>query len=138
MTIQLSVLLWTIICFCLLMLILNKMLFGPLLKVMDARQEKIDRAREKQKADALALNQAQEALETAKGEIAARGAALSAAEVEEARKQAEATVAQAKQQSQKEIEAYTQALQQEAREIKTKMDTQVDSLATVFADRLVS
>lgn len=138
MTIQLSVLLWTIICFCLLMLILSKMLFGPLLKVMDARQEKIDRAREKQKADALALDQAQKAVEAAKCDIAARGAELSATQVAEARAQAEAAVAQAKLQSQKDIEAYAQALQQEAREIKTKMDTQVDSLATVFADRLVS
>lgn len=44
MTIQLSVLIWTIICFLLLVLILNRLLFKPLLKVMDARKERIQKA----------------------------------------------------------------------------------------------
>ena len=42
MNIQLSVVLWTIICFVLLMLILHNLLFKPVLKVLDARREKIE------------------------------------------------------------------------------------------------
>ena len=45
MTIQPSVLIWTIICFCLMMVILNKLLFKPLLSFMDARNDRIARAR---------------------------------------------------------------------------------------------
>lgn len=47
MTIQLSVLVWTIICFVLLMLILHHLLFQPVLKVMDDRKARIQAAAKK-------------------------------------------------------------------------------------------
>lgn len=47
MTIQLSVTVWTIICFLLLMVILNKLLFKPVLEVMDKRKERIKNAADK-------------------------------------------------------------------------------------------
>ena len=43
MTVQLPVLLWTVICFGVLMLGLNFLLFKPLLSHMDARREKLER-----------------------------------------------------------------------------------------------
>ena len=45
MTIQVSVLIWTVITFCVLMFCLNRFLFKPLLSLMDAREEKIADAR---------------------------------------------------------------------------------------------
>ena len=50
MTIQLSVLVWTIICFVLLMLILHHLLFQTVLKVMDDRKARIQAAA-KEKAE---------------------------------------------------------------------------------------
>ena len=47
MTIQLSVLVWTVICFGLLMLILHHLLFQPVLKVMDKRRARIQNAAKK-------------------------------------------------------------------------------------------
>ena len=47
MTIQLSVLVWTIICFGLLTLILHHLLFQPVLKVMDDRKARLRGAAEK-------------------------------------------------------------------------------------------
>ena len=47
MTIQLSVSIWTIICFLLLMLILRNLLFQPILEVMDARKMRIEKAAQK-------------------------------------------------------------------------------------------
>jgi len=44
-TIQVSILLWTILCFVALMLVLNRLLFRPLLGFMDKRREKIDGAK---------------------------------------------------------------------------------------------
>lgn len=44
MTIQISVLIWTVICFVLLMLILHNLLFKPTLQVMDERKRKIEAA----------------------------------------------------------------------------------------------
>ena len=43
MTIQLSISVWTVICYVLLMIILDKLLFKPVLKVMDERKERIKR-----------------------------------------------------------------------------------------------
>ena len=50
MTIQISLVIWTIIGFTVLSLILNKYLFKPLLKVMDARNEKIHLGEEERQA----------------------------------------------------------------------------------------
>lgn len=50
MTIQISLVIWTIIGFTVLSLILNKFLFKPLLKVMDARNEKIRLGKEERQA----------------------------------------------------------------------------------------
>ena len=47
MTIQLSVTVWTVICFLLLMLVLNNLLFRPILKLMDERKQRIDSATKK-------------------------------------------------------------------------------------------
>ncbi|MBQ6507867.1 MAG: hypothetical protein IJI07_00185 [Flexilinea sp.] len=50
MTIQISLVIWTVIGFVTLSLILNKFLFKPLLSLMDARNEKIRKAEEERKA----------------------------------------------------------------------------------------
>lgn len=47
MTIQVSVILWTVICFLCLLLILQKLLFGPMLRCMDAREKRVADARER-------------------------------------------------------------------------------------------
>ena len=54
MTIQLSVLVWTIICFGLLMLIFHHLLFQPVLKVMDDRKARI-RGATRKKAEYAAI-----------------------------------------------------------------------------------
>ena len=47
MTIQPSIMVWTVICFLLLTVILKNLLFTPVLKVMDSRREKTVAAKEK-------------------------------------------------------------------------------------------
>ncbi len=51
MNIQISVMVWTVICFLLLTLILRNLLFKPLLSCMDQREKKISDARRKQQQD---------------------------------------------------------------------------------------
>ena len=50
MNFQPSIMVWTVICFLLLMVILKKLLFAPVLKVMDSRREKIQAAADKKEA----------------------------------------------------------------------------------------
>ena len=47
MNIQISVVIWTVICFMILMLILKNLLFAPVLRMLDSRKEKIDAAMKK-------------------------------------------------------------------------------------------
>ena len=75
MSIQLPVIIWTVICFCLFALVMSKLLFEPVLKNMDARKARIDKARTDAEAAKAAL-------------IAEREAALVLA-AEEAKKRAE-------------------------------------------------
>lgn len=138
MTIQLSVFLWSIICFCLMMLILNKLLFGPMLRFMDARQERIDRAREKKKADEAALEAAKASCQQALEDAHHQQLELNAAAAEQARQQNSVQLEQARIRQKKELEAYVAQLEQESQELKTKLDEDVTALAQAFADRLVS
>ncbi len=48
MTIQASVVIWTVLCFILLVLILNNLLFKPVLEIMDRRKARIENAAKKQ------------------------------------------------------------------------------------------
>ena len=48
MNIQLSVSIWTVICFVLLMIILRNLLFKPVLRIMDERRERVLKAKQKQ------------------------------------------------------------------------------------------
>ena len=50
MNIQLPVVLWTVICFLLLMLILKNLLFKPVFAVLDQRKKKLEQAQKKQEA----------------------------------------------------------------------------------------
>lgn len=138
MTIQLSVFLWSIICFCLMMLILNKLLFGPMLRFMDARQERIDRAREKKKADEAALTAAEASCQQALEDARQQQLGLNAAAAEQKRLQGRNDLEEAKRRQDKELEAYAAQLEQESQELKTKLDAGVGALAQAFADRLVS
>lgn len=138
MTIQLSVFLWSIICFCLMMLILNKLLFGPMLRFMDARQARIDRAREKKKADEAALAAAEASCQQALEDARQQQLGLNAAVAEQERLQGRNDLEEAKRRQATELEAYAAQLEQESQELKTKLDAGVAALAQAFADRLVS
>lgn len=138
MTIQLSVFLWTIICFCLMMLILNKLLFGPMLRFMDARQARIDRARETKKNRELALQEAAAARVAALEQAQAQQDALNATAAETLRRQKETALAEARKTQAQEIDAFAHALEQESQALQTKLDAGAAQLARAFADRLVS
>ena len=138
MTIQVSVLIWTIICFCLLMLILNKPLFKPLLSVMDARQAKIDGAREKKESHARLCAQAEKDMEERRALQEKQWAEEASQAVASAQEAADAQLSAAQEQNEQVLEAYRETLASESAELKSKLDAGVEALASTFADRLLS
>ena len=136
MTIQISVLIWTIICFCLLMLILDRLLFRPIHAFMDARSERLRLAREK-KSRHEALLAEQEAERSAAAEAAQLSLARETQEkLEDARREAAAAVEAAEAGHLERIEETKAAIETERKEMTEKLSGRVDDLARSFAEKL--
>ena len=138
MTIQLSVLLWTVINFCLLMLILQRLLFAPLLSFMDQRNEKIARAAEKKAAREKVLSEQAAALARRKEEAERQAAADAVTAIDEAHKTAAAKVAAVQKTHESTIAAYRVALGEEDKKMKAGLDAGKDELAAAFISGVLS
>lgn len=137
MTIQLSVAVWTIICFVLLMLILHNLLFKPVLKVMDKRREKINAAADK-KAE---YEKQKEEYESAL--IEKKAAAYEAQqkkikdEIEIIRSDSKKKIETAKEERIVEVENYRTKTENERSEILNELNLHSAELATSFAESLI-
>ena len=136
MNIQLSVVLWTIICFVLLMLILHNLLFKPVLKVLDARREKIENAAAK-KAEWEKAGQEHAAMLAEREEQFARERQQQIREeVEAIRQDSKRTVELAKEARMELVDSYRSYVEAEREAILRRLSVHASELATAFADKL--
>lgn len=138
MTIQPSVTIWTILCFLALMWILDRLLFRPILGLLDKRREKIDGAAA---AKASALRQREEELRRREEDrIAAEKRALQAASaaLEEARRESAGRAAEKKAANARELAARREALGAESRAILDTLDGRTAELSAALVERLDS
>lgn len=138
MTIQPSILVWTLICFCLFMLIVNKLLFKPMLGIMDERRAKIESAAKK-KADIENSRleyekKLREAAENARKAASDRAEAM----LSDAREKAAEDVKNAEETSKKRLELAKTDVEFENGELDGKLENSVDKLAETFISRLIS
>ena len=137
MTIQLSISVWTVICFVLLMIILDKLLFKPVLKVMDERKERIKRAadtkaeyEEKQKAyDALILEKKKQAQQEQSLEIKKQ--------IESIRAESKEVVEAANQRRIRTVDDFRLKTDEEQGLILKDLSAHAAEIAEYFADSLV-
>lgn len=138
MNIQLSVMVWTVICFVLLMIILKKLLFEPVLQVLDSRNEKLLKAREK-KAD----------IEKAITENEEKLAVLKAQDIKERKQEAKKKLQQIQSDGKKEIEnaqrqcladirKYRESISGEYDEIVQTVAPEMETAAAIFAKNVIS
>ena len=138
MSISIPDLIWTIICFLLFMLVLNGLLIKPVLKTMDARKERIRRARESsaergaEAKEAARLNE-ERALEE-RERAAAEARALAASEAERARNELEAFSSELERKEKERIEA----LGALGAETDGALAASMDRMAEAFTQKLVS
>lgn len=136
MNIQLSVVLWTIICFVLLMLILHNLLFKPVLKVLDARREKIENVAAK-KAEWEKAGQEHAAMLAEREEQFARERQQQIREeVEAIRQDSKRTVELAKEARMELVDSYRSYVEAEREAILRRLSVHASELATAFADKL--
>ena len=137
MTIQLSVTVWTVICFVLLMLILHNLLFKPVLAVMDKRNKKIEGAKAK-KAEFEKIQSENDAL-LSKKKKAFLEARLkkSTEEIEAIRANSKLAAQKAQEERLKTVEEYRYKSDVEHKEILLVLEAHSTDLASAFAENLV-
>ena len=138
MEIQISVIIWTIICFVVLMVILRNLLFKPLFKVMDQRSERLVKARKK-KAEIEELvreheekvaAQREQYLENQKKEIAEK---LSAIEDE-----SKDAVIRARKKRIDDVEAFRVATAEECEKAVNDVSANAKNIAEAFARQVIA
>lgn len=137
MNIQLSVTIWTVICFCLLMFILHHLLFKPVLALMDARKQRMKQAAEKKaeyeakakEYDLLAQEQADR--------YAKEQRAQTAGQLEELRAQSKRELELAREQRVAQVEAYRVTAEQMHQDIWQTLEGHTVQLAESFAQNLI-
>ncbi len=138
MNIQPSVLIWTVICFCVFMLVLWKLLFKPLLAVMDARREKVDSARERKRGSDERIAKAEEEKALALAEAKARAAAAYAAKAEKLRADSESELKALAAEYEREKETARGEYTGEAEATQKTVAAEVGALAGEFAEQLLN
>ena len=136
MNIQLSVTVWTVICFVALMLILHFLLLKPVLKVMDDRRRRIQDAAEK-KAEHERLSQ-EYALRLEEQKAARESAQRLQAEteIEKIRAKGKKAVEAAKEDCIREVDDYRLRVDAEHTEILRILNDRKDKLAAIFASSI--
>lgn len=137
MTVQISVTIWTILCFCAFMLILSRLLFKPMLSFMDARQEKIDRARQKKAAALQSRAEEEQQLQEARLAAHQKAEQDAAARLEQARDDFSQKSMEKKNEYARLLEEEKAALAEESARIQAAMEPQLEELAAVYARKLI-
>ncbi len=138
MEIQISVIIWTVICFCILMLILKNLLFKPLLKVMDQRSERLENAKKKKAEMEEAERMHQEKLaqqqaqydENRKKEIAEQLSAI--------QEESKNAVIQARKKRITDVEEYRAVMAAECEKTINDVSANARSIAEAFARQIIA
>ena len=136
MTIQPSVVIWTVICFLALVLILDRLLFRPVLQVLDRRRERI-RAAEAKKAEYERLTAEREARrEQARADaLIARKKQLSD-ELERVRAEGRMRVEAANEERVRRVDRYRVQTEADCARLLEMLSEQADGLAVSLAESL--
>ena len=137
MSINVSELIWTILCFFVLLFVLKKLLIDPLLKVMDARNANVAEGLEAGRQAQLAREENDEALQQAKKDAAQQASVL----VQEAKsadeKARQAAVAEAKQSAAQSMKDTREQLHAEEQAVSAALSQELPALVETLAAALL-
>ena len=138
MSIQPSVVVWTVICFVLLMIILKNLLFKPVLEVLDKRKEKIDAASKKLRdiESITAENERQLASEKARAE--AESVAAAKEKVQQIQSQGKKEIQNAQRKCLSDIDEYRNGITEEYDKIVYSVAPKMETAAAIFAKNIIS
>jgi F-type H+-transporting ATPase subunit b len=136
-SINVSELIWTILCFFVLLFVLKKLLIDPLLKVMDARNANVAEGLEAGRQAQLAREENDEALQQAKKDAAQQANVL----VQEAKsadeKARQSAVAEAKQSAAQSMKDTREQLHAEEQAVSAELEQELPALVETLAAALL-
>lgn len=138
LSINLSELVLTIISFFLLLFLLNKFLYTPVLKFMRERQARIDAGLEKERAANAEAAENEKRIEDAKTQRREEAKAILAKQRTDDGRAHEECAKQLLKDSAKERQEARVHVEAMAKDAKAKLDTEKDELANALAERLIS
>lgn len=138
MNIQISVVIWTVICFMILMLILKNLLFTPVLRMLDSRKERIDAAREKKaEIERLTAENQKYIQEQKELDIEARKSAAKV-RVQEIQSEGKKKIEAAQRESLNEINAYRDSISDECEKIVKSVAPEMETVTEIFVNNIIS
>ncbi|MBE6803888.1 MAG: hypothetical protein E7528_03175 [Ruminococcaceae bacterium] len=138
MSIQISVIIWTVICFLLLMLILHNWLFKPVLEVMEKRHNRIEKAKEKQLEIQRLSAEHESMLAEQKKTFLKEQKAKADMEIEKIQADSKKSVDSARTVRLNTYETYREECAKEYSRILSNAEKSTEQIAEIFADRLIS
>ena len=138
MNIQPSVIVWTVICFLLLMIILKNLLFTPVLKMLDSRKEKVEAA-DKKLRDIESI-EAENTKRIAAEKIRAEAESVAEAKekVQQIQSQGKKEIENAQRKCLSDIEKYRQGITGEYDKIVYTVAPKMETAAAIFAKNIIS
>ena len=137
MSINVSELIWTILCFFVLLFVLKKLLLDPILKVMDARKATVEEGLEAGRQAKIARDENDEALQQAKKDAAQQASAL----VQEAKnadeKARQDAVSEAKQSAAQSMKDRREKLKAEEQAVSAELEQELPALVETLASALL-
>ena len=137
MSINVSELIWTILCFFVLLFVLKKLLLDPILKVMDARKATVEEGLEAGRQAKIARDENDEALQQAKKDAAQQASAL----VQEAKsadeKARQAAITEAKQHAAQSMKDTREQLKAEEQAVSAELEQELPALVETLAAALL-
>lgn len=138
MSIQLSVSIWTVICFVIFMLILKFLLFDPVLAVMDKRRERIENAKGKRaQREKIELENQRKLIEFEKEQRILRKKAVRE-QIEKIQIESKKAAEEKSSKRVLEVEEYREKMERQSEEIISSLSPTLKDLAATFAERMIT
>ena len=138
MSIQPSVVVWTVICFVLLMIILKNLLFKPVLEVLDKRKEKIDAASKKLRDIESITAENERRLASEKARAEAESIAVAKEKVQQIQSQGKKEIQNAQRKCLSDINEYRNGITEEYDKIVYSVAPKMETAAAIFAKNIIS
>lgn len=137
MSIQISVTVWTVICFIVLMLVLKNLLFKPVLDIIDKRAKRIEDANALEKKAKELEEEHNVAAEQKRAELVEKQKADIRAAAERIRTDSKKQIDDAKDDRLATVDAYREQMEAERVRIVGELSKHTDELSELFAKRVI-